>query len=224
MAERANRDRLCARPELDKAAKEPGEGAEGHQSEQPGPEQRPAPPGRGDRVGPRQPGPGTRAARPRGQRAAHAVQHREPCPRAAARWQDRRGDRSYEVFLGMRGQSDGWEPQQYWFHAHVHSPSSTWPARRERRRAASSSSSWTCGSPPTRSAGAARKRGSSWPAGLMNVAWGGGGEPRSPPLASAPSEEFRPLSLAYVLFLEATTIPASPVPRSSKVAGSGTWA
>ena len=26
---------------------------------------------------------------------------------------------SYETFLGMRGRCDGWEPQQYWFHAHV---------------------------------------------------------------------------------------------------------
>ncbi len=26
---------------------------------------------------------------------------------------------SYEIFLGMRGRCDGWEPQQSWFHAHV---------------------------------------------------------------------------------------------------------
>ena len=51
-----------------------------------------APPGRGGRAGPRQPGPGTRAARARRSRGAHAAHHREPCPRSAARWQDRRGD------------------------------------------------------------------------------------------------------------------------------------
>jgi tetratricopeptide (TPR) repeat protein len=53
----------------------------------------------------------------RDKRTAFTVESLARAQRLAGRTDEAIG--SYEAFVGMRGRCDGWEPQQYWFHAHV---------------------------------------------------------------------------------------------------------